>query len=130
MSAHSAKSVLLNNASQAVTASQTNSVLSEVFSLSEADARQLVVDFNVSAITVVAAVTAKLQDSQDGTNWFDKKTLALTATGWKTIKITDADATNDAQWLPLRHQARLVVTTGVGDSVTVDAVIRSTRKSA
>jgi hypothetical protein len=104
--------------------------VSKVFWLSESDAKNLVIDFDVDAITVAAAVTAKLQDSQDGSNWFTKKTLALTTTGWKTIKITDADATNDAQHLPLRHQARLVVSTGAGDSVEIADVIRSVRKPA
>lgn len=129
MSNHSARGVLLDNASQTVGASQTNAVLSEVFYLTAADSQNLVVDFNVTAVAVTTGVTAKLQDSQDGTNWFDKKTLAVAngSTGWKTIKIAATDATNDAQWLPLRHQCRLVVTSGVSDSITVAAVLRSVR---
>lgn len=119
MKAYQNKAVLLGAAASiVVAAAQTNYPISERFMASWQDARNGFLDAKVSAITVVGSITLKVQDSSDGTNWNDVKTLALTTTGLKSIRWHIQDATDQA-YLPLRAHVRAVVTnTNAGDTVT------------
>lgn len=106
-----------------VGASQTNSAVSKDTGLSAGGAVQgLRVDFKVSAVTVTNAITAKLQHRTLDT-WTDlagaNASVAITADGEYTLKqlaLISADQPN----FPLKKQLRVVVTTGVGDTVTFD----------
>jgi hypothetical protein len=121
--------VLLNDTAQAVAASQSAQAVSREFQLSSAGASHGIrIEVNVSAITVAAAISYKLQSSPvggkdavwsdvDGTN--AKSTLS--ATGWTSL-IASPWNTNLATKFPLRAFCRVVVTTGAGDSVTVSDV--------
>lgn len=50
------------------------------------------------------------------------QTTAGVDSGTFSIKLSQVDATNDAQWLPLRPKARIVITTGTSDAATIDAI--------
>jgi hypothetical protein len=124
MASYDVVSIIKSGAPVSVAASQTNSVVSEVVQLSTTTARALVVELNLSAITVAAAVTAKIQHSMDGTTFADVGTpgnLALTTTGLKYIDLLDTLAA-DAAVMPVRPYMRVVITTGAGDSVTVSNI--------
>lgn len=101
-------------------ASQTDSPISDIISLSAGGALNLVIAINVSAITVGAGVTAKLQSGINGV-FVDSKTLSLTTTGYAFIKL-QANLIADQAYLPLLASAKVVVTTGAGSSVTVSGV--------
>lgn len=112
---------LLNSASAiTVGASQSNSVLSKEYAVTARGALHHVVAIDVSAATVATGITAKLQ-SAIGSTWQDSKTVAITTTGRVYIKL-NVEVTGDQTFLPLLNKARIVVTTGAGDSVTVSAV--------
>lgn len=124
--AYSAKNVITDGAATvSVTASQTDAVLTgngsaDAFTVFNPTAFRC--DIVVSAITVATAVTAKLQHRfSSAQDWVDAKTLALTTTGIKSISLLDT-VVADQTHLPLRPLARVVVTTGAGDSLTVTAV--------
>lgn len=118
--------VLYKGQQQVVGESKTDAPLSGPNPIQISDPLNVIVDIVVSAIVVAVGVTAKLQTQAGDGAWQDSKTLALTTTGTKTIKITQADA-DDAAYLPIRPKMRVVVTTGAGDAVTVDSVIVSKR---
>jgi peptidoglycan hydrolase-like protein with peptidoglycan-binding domain len=126
---YQAKKVLKNRTSQAVAASQTNQVVSDVFALTaEGATRGLRIDIHVSAITVAAAITAQLQHAVDADSDFaapDNSVSKVSLTGataaWFSIPLSATDADDDALF-PLRPIARIVVTTGAGDSVTIDDI--------
>lgn len=108
-------------------ASETDTVVSETFAMSAEDSKFCLVRLDTSSVTVTNAVTANLQHSWDGgTTWEDIGTDSQVAiAGNNTYQIThDSTSTNSTISWPL---ARVVVTTGVGDACTVDAVYVSRR---
>jgi hypothetical protein len=103
---------------QAVAASQTDKPISKEFPITAGGAsRAFVVKLKVSAATVAAAITVKLQTAI-GADWVDSKTgTVLAGAGNTYIKIL-ADNT----YMPLLNKGRVVLTTGIGDSATVTSV--------
>lgn len=119
-----AKNELLNGASQAVTASQTAKVVSNVFRITAQDSLNFLCRVKAASTTVAAAITAKLQESWDGTNWEavgNRAQVSITADGTFEISLVATD-TSDAAQLPLWPQARVVIDTGAGDAVTITEV--------
>lgn len=109
MSGHNSEKVILQGAAQTLLATASNTVISNVFKLSDLDRRAVVVDI-LPGTTITGTTTAKLQTSQDGSNWVDSKTVALSGTTMATIKLLDTDS-SDWTFLPLRPLGRVVVTT-------------------
>jgi hypothetical protein len=106
-----------NTVARVVPASQTNLVVSNDFPITAGGAtRGFCLKLKVSAVTVAAAITAKLQTAI-GDDWVDSKTVTVTADGSFYIKIL-ADNT----YMPLLNKGRLVITTGAGDTATIDSV--------
>ncbi len=124
MSGYTSESVLLAATAQAVAASQTDQVVSKVFTLSKDDSRYSVFDFNCSGIS--GTVTAKIQDSHDGSKWYDSKTATI-STQYTRLDISADDTTNDINYVPLRPLCRLVITTAGASGATVDGLIRTVR---
>lgn len=116
----SADSLLSSANPVTVGASQTNSPLSKEYAVTASGALHHVVAIDVSAATVTTGITAKLQ-SAIGSTWQDAKTVAITTTGRVYIKL-NIEVSGDQTYLPLLNKARVVVSTGSGDSVTVSAV--------
>lgn len=108
--------------SQVVGASTTNQPISKEYRVTSWGALRHVVAIKCSAVTVAAAITAKLQTSVDGgTTWVDSKTVAVTTNGVFYIKLL-SDLAGDQTYLPLLNTARVVLTTGAGDTATIDWV--------
>jgi hypothetical protein len=83
--------------------------------------RGLVVKLKASGVTVVGAITAKLQTAI-GSDWVDSKTVTISANGDFYIKLNNA-ASADQTYFPLLAQARVVVTTtNAGDAATITEV--------
>lgn len=105
----------------AVGASATNSPISVEFPLSQCAAtRAFVVKIKVTGVTVATGITAKLQTGIDG-EYVDSKTVSITADGNYYIKLLAAAAA-DQTYFPLLNTARVVITTGAGDAVTISKV--------
>ena len=125
--AFTGKNVIKNNASVTIGASQTDSVVTgvgalESFYIPPSCTQALVIDLEVSAVVVAAAITAKLQVRyNNGQAWANSKTASITATGTTSIRLLHSVA-GDQGFLPLKPQARVVITTGGGDSITITAV--------
>lgn len=124
---YTAKNVVKNGESVEVGASQTNFVVSgegaqDSFNIQIPFLTSFRLDLVCSAVTVTTAITAKLQtrfSSQE--SWVDSKTASITGNGVATISLLDTVA-GDQSFLPLRPLARVVITTGASDAVTVDAI--------
>lgn len=121
MNGWSSKEVTLNPG-QVVGASQTNKPISvEGWPLTAGGAVQgLVIKIKVSAVTVAAAITAKLQTAI-GPDYVDSKTVSITGNGSFYIKLL-AEAAGDQTYLPLLNKGQVVLTTGVGDTATITSV--------
>lgn len=114
--------------STAVAASTTNAPISKVFPISATGGNTGIrIEVLVSTATSAAAITAKLQHAvsqSDPIAWSDVASVAVPTTASSTyysIILNACDAT-DSPLFPLRPNGRVVVTTGVGDSVTVTDV--------
>lgn len=108
--------------SQVVGASQTNTVISKPYRVTSWGAIRHAIAVKCSAVTVAAGITAKLQTSVDGgTTWVDSKTVAVTTNGVVYIKLL-SDTAGDQTYLPLLNSAQVVLTTGAGDTATIDWV--------
>ena len=124
---YTARNVVYSGAPVSVGASATNSVLTgnpngDAFYIHHCFSTSYRLDVSCSAVTAGAGITLKLQTRFSNEEaWQDSKTAAVTGNGIVTIALLDTVA-GDQSFLPLRPQARLVVTTGAGSAVTVDAV--------
>lgn len=119
--------VLLRGSAVTLGASETDTVVSNSFNLSGEDSKFFLVRLDTSSVTVTNAVTANLQHSWDGgTTWEDLGSGSqVSITGNNSYQIEhDYAASNTSLAWPL---ARIVVTTGVSDACTVDAVYISRR---
>lgn len=101
-------------------ASVSNTPVSREFPIYSGGALNLVVAIDTSTTTVGAGITAKLQTAI-GDGWEDSKTVAVTTDDRYYIKL-QTTATADQTFLPLLSKGRVVVTTGAGSAVTIDAV--------
>lgn len=110
------------NPTQVVGASATNSPVSKEYRVTFSGSIYHVIAAKFSSVTVGTGITAKLQTSPDGgTTWVDSKTVAVTTNGYAYIKLA-INIAGDQTYLPLLNVARIVLTTGAGDTATVDAI--------
>lgn len=115
--------LLLDNTKQAIGASETDTIVSEEFTIDNPE--MIIIDIQAlqSQTTVATGITAKLQVSSAGRGWVDSKTVSIADNAdWYTIKIHPNTSSDDA-FLPLRKRGRVVVSSGSGDSTRIDSVI-------
>lgn len=107
--------------SRAIAGVVTNTPITREDRVSAGGSIHYVVKVAASAVTVVGAITAKLQTAISD-DWVDSKTVSITATGNFYIKLM-AEVAGDQTFLPLLGKARVVITTtNAGDLVTIDSV--------
>jgi hypothetical protein len=102
-----------------VAASQTDVPISKKFPITAGGSRHLVVCITVSAVT--GSVRATLRTSIGAGTPVNAKYVDITATGNHYIKLNNAVAADQA-YLPLLSLGEVVVTTDVGEAITVSAV--------
>lgn len=124
MSTWKSYSVLKDDQSQSVLASQTAQVVSREFAIR--GRTRLRVDVVTSAAVTAAAQTAKLQTAvaKDGSGdwiWETVKSVSITTNaGYKVWSLlVNPEVAADQSFLPLAPRGRVVVTTGIGDTSTV-----------
>lgn len=108
--------------SQVVGASATDTPISKEFKITSAGARMLVAAVKVSAVTVTTGITAKLQTTMGELSYVDSKTATISSNGTVYIKLL-AENSSDQTYLPLLNKGRIVLTTGTGDTATIDSVL-------
>jgi hypothetical protein len=122
--------ILLEAKTQTVSASTTATVSNPFVITSAGATRGLRVDILVDVATAAAGITAKLQHAvtETATNYADvdavQSRVSITTVAsptWFSILLSAADP-DDGPVLPLRPHGRVVVTTGVGDSVTISDI--------
>lgn len=124
---HSIRNYLLNGSAVTLGASETDTPVTTTFAMSAEDSKYCLIRIDTSSVTVTNAVTANLQHSWDGgTTWEDLGSGSqVSITGNDSYQIEhDYAAANTSLTWPL---ARVVVSTGVSDACTVDAVYVSRR---
>jgi hypothetical protein len=123
--AYSPQDVLLTGSVPTVLgASVTNRVISKEIALTSGGSQNLRIDLKVSGFTLGAGITVKLQHKSID-SWSDlagaNASVAITANGEFSITqlmVRSADQPN----MPIKKQVRVLVTTGAGSAVTVDAI--------
>lgn len=119
-----------------VVASSTDRQVSRVFPISALDSECITIDILYRDAVVTNAITAKLQSCpnfREGSSdnmWITHDTVAITgAVDTLTLKTIDLNIaiSGDQSKLPIRPNARVVVTTGVGDTVTLESIVASRR---
>lgn len=108
------------SAAVVVPASSTNFVVTKQWPVSANGSIHHVVKIVAASVTSSTGITAKLQTAI-GTDWVDTKTVAITINGPVYIKL-NVEVSGDQTFLPLLSQARLVVSSGSGDAVTITEV--------
>lgn len=111
---------LLAQTQQSVAAEATTQAVSEVFTVD--DPTCLVVDVVISGLTLTNAINVILQTRSCGGTWINAKSADPTDDGITSITLLETVA-DDQEFLPLRKQCRVVVTTGVDDVLDIDNVI-------
>lgn len=107
---------------QSIGASKTSVRVTRDYSVSPDGAIRHVVVIKASGVTSTTGITAKLQTSVDGSTWVDSSgTTAITTNGLAYIKLA-IEKSGDQTHLPLLPVARVVVSTGTGDAITIDSV--------
>lgn len=104
----------------------TNEAISSEFGLSAGGALNLRVDLEVSGVTVVGSIDAKLQHRSPGGTFADlagaNATVSITADGVVSLR-QNVQVAADQPNMPLRKMMRVVLTTtNAGDEVTIDKV--------
>lgn len=123
------KNVLKNGTSVTIGASETDTVVSKTFDITDRDSVCFTVDLIAASGTYTTGITAKIQSTPDGgTNWIDSGTVAISADGIVSLAL-DITQESDTSKLPLRGVGRIVVSSGASDAVTITAVYISRRKS-
>ena len=103
----------------AVIASQTKQAVVNKFRISELDSKEIRVQITSSSVTVTNAITAGLETSYDGgLTWTSVDTQAIAGNGDVSMTFSYVAGTNNA----LGATGRVVITTGVGDVVTIDKI--------
>lgn len=104
----------------------TNSAISEEFGLSHGGSLHLRVDLEVTGVTVVGAITAKIQHRSPGSSFADlagaNASVSIAANG--VVSITQAvERAADQANMPIRKMCRIVLTTtNAGDQVTISKI--------
>lgn len=83
--------------------------------------RALRVDVKVKDVVAGAGITAIVQHASTISGWVDTKSVSITGDGTFSVTFLDSVAA-DQTHLPLRPKLRVVITTGAGSAVTVEAV--------
>ena len=121
------ENILKNQTAVVIGASETDTVVSNVVRMTGEDSKFSLVRLDTSSVTVTNAVTANLQHSWDGgTTWEDIGSgvqVAITGNASYQIELEYSAANSSLSW-PL---ARVVVTSGVSDAATIDAIYISRR---
>ena len=103
-----------------VGAAATNTPISSPFTITAGGSTSMVLAISASAVTAGAGITAKLRTRIGPQVAVDSKTVAITANGIAYLKLNVSIAA-DQTYLPLLSIGELVVTTGAGSAVTIDA---------
>lgn len=103
-----------------VGASATNTPISSTFTITAGGSTSMVLAMSASSVTAGAGITAKLRTRIGPQVAVDSKTVAITGNGIVYIKL-DVNIVADQTHLPLLSIGELVVTTGAGSAVTIDA---------
>jgi hypothetical protein len=114
---------VLRHGQGAIAESQTDSPVSEVFGITYAGSRHIVVAIAAADVTEGDGIDVKLQTSPDGgTTWVDAKSVAVTTDGLVYLRMSVEDDTDRAT-MPLFSIGRVVATTDAnGATVTPTAV--------
>lgn len=105
-----------------VGASASNTPISIEFPLQASPALLgMVVIITAAGVTLTTGITAKLQTRVSNLSWVDSKTVSIAADGTVYLKLL-SEASADQTYFPLLNQARLVISTGTGDAVTISQV--------
>jgi hypothetical protein len=127
---YKSKNYALRGAAKSVGASETATVVSDVFPISSRDSLDILIKIKCSAVTSTTGITAKLQESWNGgSDWEavgNRAQATVTGNGTVEISLIHTD-TSDAAQLPLWPLGRIVVDSGADDAVTVDEVWVSRR---
>lgn len=127
---YSLRDVLLNGSSVTLGASETDTVVSNTFSLSAADSLEFKVRIKTSSTTVTTAITANLQHQWEESEGFadvgNQAQVSITGDGWFEFKMSVHNSTDEAQ-LPIAPLGRVVVSSGTSDAVTIDKVLITRR---
>ena len=124
MAGYTSRDLLTNGTSIVVGASETNTVVTNTFKISDADAKTMLVKIEAITVTSATAITANLQDSWDGgTTWADVKTVAIAADGAVEIEVNTLDGGDTLMW-PL---GRVTIDSGSGDAATITNVFVTRR---
>ena len=118
------ESKLLQGASQAVTASQTDQAVSEEWTPTNLDCERIVIAVKAADRSVTNAISWTLEMSPDGgITWVDAKASAVTisANGWSYMRL-NPEVSADQAYLPLLPLLRVTVTSGASDSITITDV--------
>jgi hypothetical protein len=107
------------SSSYVVAASQTDAPVTKPFTITAPGAKHLIVCLTASAVT--GTVDVKLQTSVGDTSWVDSKATTIAAAGRCYIKLA-IEIAADQTYLPLLSRGRVVVTTGVGEDITISNV--------
>lgn len=124
---YTVENVVKSGTAQTLGASETDTVVSNTFRMSAEDSKFFLARLDTSSSTVATGITANLQHSWDGgTTWEDIGSgVQVSITGDASYQMElEYSASNTTLAWPL---ARIVVSTGAGDAVTVDAVYISRR---
>jgi hypothetical protein len=115
---------ILNGQSQLVGASATNQEVSQVFRITPEGAKDAMrIEVGASLVTSTTGITAKLQHFVNNA-WTDVASVAITVNGFASILINGRDtASGYFSQLPLGNKGRVVISSGVGDTVTIDSVL-------
>lgn len=121
MSGYSPKDVSLTVPENTISGVVTNQPITSVFPITEGGSLNFVVKVVASGVTVVGAITAKLQTAIDGV-FVDSKTVSITANGPFYIKL-NVEVTADQTFLPLLSAGRVVITTtNAGDAAILQHI--------
>ena len=101
-------------------ASQTDAPISFDFKLTAGGATEALI-VAVTGTAAGGAVDIKLQTAVDGISWVDSKATTLTGAGTAYIPLL-AEKAADQAFFPMLSKARVVATTGAGESLVVTSV--------
>jgi hypothetical protein len=118
MSKINSKNILLRKSAQVIGASQTAIPVSIDYAVDAFMARRQRILYQVEAVTAADAISLILQTKLPEGPWVNVKTVSVTANA-EAYLLFNERLTGDEDESPLGSLCRLVITTGIGDAVTV-----------
>jgi hypothetical protein len=125
-SGYTSRNVLLNGTAQAVAASATEQVVSEVFLISADDADAFRADLVVTGHSGTVDAVLEFTHSNDGP-WISGKEVSVTGNGTAAI-IYNPNVAGDQEYMPLPPLCRISITTAAASGATIEAVWVATRR--